>query len=877
MDIEPSNGGDGDEVSDLGTLKFKKRRGKKSGTKKKASKINTSALSFAGNSDDDEEDEGTGPSLLLKPRRKKDKSSSGKSASSSNQMEENEMDEEESSTSAALSRKLRGKKKKKRGGLNSDPTAGLTRRGGASGKEDTAAMSNPFAAQYASSSGSYNADTLRELKANAIHVGGMGHKGIQEGGTGDQETVVLSGEEAMMQVEKMNRNGASSSSSSSNIRIYDDEAVAAARRRREKMRERGSAEDYIPIDGEKKNKNVVEIQGRMYALDNSDTSGAVVREDESDLTISEYDDYQGSRIAFHDPGKARRKPDRMEIEEPLDEEEDEEMKEWERQQASKGGAHTRVGVASGQETQNRVHDEAVKGALAMLKSTSDPLGHVGVDRMMKTLRFALVEARESKERSCNALNQSKSELASLQAKFETLGADLSRLSDEYVFYQSVRDQVLDVLGCLNQKVSSIERSLDQLHGLWKEDQEDKDETEVTHNEEDRDLAFQIDRLGSGPPQLDEFGRDVNLSKKQALERRRKVREKWREERRAADGHLEDPNEDEGWCSDGIASDSPVRESMKKRMEGLLEEASHIFDDTLFEFTNFDESQKLFQLWKDKYPDTYRDAYISLSVASLFTPYVKLELLRWNPFSHPRLESMVWYQKLLAYGISDATPADDDDFKLIPRLVSKAVAPHLISFISNVWSPHSLSMSVPLSVAVRDILDHMSGLDKNANASEAVCDAVLTRFQQQSKYVGQLLSQVSSFFSSPSSISSDQISFLSKQCWRSVKVLSCAKCFIGCLEPEPLWSFFSEFVGSNIVPSLSLLSSSPLIPTDRKVALFIRLFEACDPGWTSHCVRSFIPASSGFFSLLTCVQQFLSSVPEDAGVLQLKSCVAALTG
>ena len=108
--------------------------------------------------------------------------------------------------------------------------------------------------------------------------------------------------------------------------------------------------------------------------------------------------------------------------------------------------------------------------------------------------------------------------------------------------------------------------------------------------------------------------------------------------------------------------------------------------------------------------TYRDAYVSLSVLDIVRPAIRLELLDWNPLQvqtaprrparshasltgaassllgtplaarqHPtELDRQHWHTALLGYGIrSDEEPRDgDEDLNIIPGVLEKVVLPKL---------------------------------------------------------------------------------------------------------------------------------------------------------------------------------------------------------
>lgn len=50
-----------------------------------------------------------------------------------------------------------------------------------------------------------------------------------------------------------------------------------------------------------------------------------------------------------------------------------------------------------------------------------------------------------------------------------------------------------------------------------------------------------------------------------------------------------------------------------------------------DFSSIDSIKSRFEEWKNKHEDCYRNAYISLCLPKLFAPFIRLQLLDWNPF------------------------------------------------------------------------------------------------------------------------------------------------------------------------------------------------------------------------------------------------------
>lgn len=63
---------------------------------------------------------------------------------------------------------------------------------------------------------------------------------------------------------------------------------------------------------------------------------------------------------------------------------------------------------------------------------------------------------------------------------------------------------------------------------------------------------------------------------------------------------------------------------------LTKSAATLCDDVLDEFCEVDFIRSRFETWKKDYSDSYNEAFIGLCLPKLFTPFVKLELVCWNP-------------------------------------------------------------------------------------------------------------------------------------------------------------------------------------------------------------------------------------------------------
>ncbi|KAD3067201.1 hypothetical protein E3N88_35081 [Mikania micrantha] len=187
--------------------------------------------------------------------------------------------------------------------------------------------------------------------------------------------------------------------------------------------------------------------------------------------------------------------------------------------------------------------------------------------------------------------------------------------------------------------------------------------------------------------LDEFGRDVNLQNRMDMKRRAEARQRRKarsESKRMSAMETDSLIEGES-STDESDSDSSAYESNRDQ---LLQIAGQIFSDADEEFSQISTVKEKFEVWKKEYSSSYNDAYMSLSIPSIFSPYVRLELLKWDPLHQDSdFFHMKWHGLLYDYGMpedkSKVNP-DDADVNLVPDLVERVAVPILQYELAHCW-------------------------------------------------------------------------------------------------------------------------------------------------------------------------------------------------
>lgn len=63
---------------------------------------------------------------------------------------------------------------------------------------------------------------------------------------------------------------------------------------------------------------------------------------------------------------------------------------------------------------------------------------------------------------------------------------------------------------------------------------------------------------------------------------------------------------------------------------ILQDHKKIFEDVHSDFSNIQNILLKFQQWREKFPDSYYEAFISLCIPKLLNPLIRFQLIDWNP-------------------------------------------------------------------------------------------------------------------------------------------------------------------------------------------------------------------------------------------------------
>lgn len=523
--------------------------------------------------------------------------------------------------------------------------------------------------------------------------------------------------------------------------IPDASMIHAARKKRQMARELGT--NYISLDDTQR------FRGDKSRL---------VRDDDNDRSGSESDEGRMSFTVKHSTKRERvqeaMKP-AVHVESGSDQ--DEELERWEQEQIKKGISvpQTQTAEESPYQQYNYPQSELMEVPYGVsseqawygtsyISEAAESKPYIAPDSSNLPTTFPSVSLQDLKkkisdrlepleevhrahEREYENINErmKNSALSSVELKESTGG-----VSEQYDFFQEMRSYVKDLVECLNEKVSSINNLETAMLNIYK----DRAAFLVNRRQGDiRDQSFEF------MSQKAAAGANLTMknSKAEREEKQRNRRAAEREARRARRRRLREPNQKQSSHFEGMSSDDEQTESQQAQMkadkERIQEDAKAVFQDVVDDFHSLPIIQSKFEKWKFQHSDSYQEAYIGLCLSKLYSPFIRLQLLDWNPLESDccSIESMDWFNTLLFYGYQESRELDkeDADIKLLPNVVDKIVLPKLIALVENVWDPMSSSQTHRLVDCIQKLAEDYPTVSSSNKNTQALLQAIVARMRK----------------------------------------------------------------------------------------------------------------------------------------------------
>ncbi|XP_028411233.1 PAX3- and PAX7-binding protein 1-like [Dendronephthya gigantea] len=584
-----------------------------------------------------------------------------------------------------------------------------------------------------------NDDKLESLREELSNLGGKDDDGGNDLAENDGDKVIQS-DGIIFKPLRANPN------KNTSFQIPDAAAIHAARKRREMARQMGT--EIIPID------DTDRYSGRFENTDKS----RLIREDDNDHSDEDPDQPLGfgTRKSNH-PGMQRR----LEVEKALakesdedekSDEEDDALRRFEEEQIRKGVSIPQTQQEDDNTFQMYMTQQYLYGntdvdpnyaqhgtslpAYANYPPTS--LNTVTMDMIWEKINNRIVSLQEVNRGRRLEKEKMTSQMESSDASITSLGKQLVDAEGRYGFFQEMRGYVRDLIECLNEKVPVIEDLESRMHSLLKQRADrflERRQKDIQDQAEDF-AAAQTGKSTQVKPEFDEFGRDKSAYVEQAKQRRAVEREARRnrrkKEREAATSKEEESKQyHEGFSSDDEEGSGDILR-FKAESEKISDESKKIFEDVLEDFGNIKSIITRFQQWKYGFSETYKQAFVHLCLPKLVLPFVKIELLDWNPLMKEckDFEEMQWFEDVMFYGFKDNSyDPDDEDTNFIPRLAEKVLVPKLTALLGDIWDPLSLKQTVfAVNLIKRLVLDYPT-ISAEKRHTKELFNTVITRIKK----------------------------------------------------------------------------------------------------------------------------------------------------
>lgn len=181
------------------------------------------------------------------------------------------------------------------------------------------------------------------------------------------------------------------------------------------------------------------------------------------------------------------------------------------------------------------------------------------------------------------------------------------------------------------------------------------------------------------------------------------------------------NHQEGTSSDDELPSAEMIDFQKSQGD-ILQKQKKVFEDVHDDFCNIQNILLKFQQWREKFPDSYYEAFISLCIPKLLNPLVRVQLIDWNPLKldSTGLKEMPWFKSVEEFmdsSVEDSKKESSSDKKILSTIINKTIIPRLTDFVEFLWDPLSTSQTTSLITHCRVILEEHSMCENEVSKSK----------------------------------------------------------------------------------------------------------------------------------------------------------------
>ncbi|RUS81278.1 hypothetical protein EGW08_010952 [Elysia chlorotica] len=510
--------------------------------------------------------------------------------------------------------------------------------------------------------------------------------------------------------------------------IPDAKTIHFIRKQRQMARE---TDNFIPVEESK-------------AATTKTSTARLVRDDDNDKS----DDGEEDRVDFSLDQAARERQEMRDkflaTEHGSDEDSDQE-REWENQQirkavslqvptmdipgaADSNDSASQVAFLSSSTVarsspSNGFTKEDTQKPFSSLAKPQD-LSDITIESIRKQLKERLDVADSVHRTHKLELERVVSDITDTTESIELCEQKAPDLENRYRFFQELRGYVRDLVECLNEKVPVINDLENRVNNLLK----GRAERLVKRRQQDIQDQCREYMTNTASVKVDSEASEEQMRQRRAAEREaRRARRRRAREGKSISAHYD------GLSSDDEDSSQSLVIKFDNEIDSIKQTRQSLFEDVVEEFSNPESVKDHFERWKFTYGDTYREAYIGLCMPKLLNPFIRADLILWNPLdiNNEDFEDSSWFNTLIFMGYRDGEKIDrsDDDIKILPSIVDKLIIPKLTFLVQEVWDPMSTSQTAKLVNLTMKLTRDYPSVNAESKNFRSFMEAVVARLKK----------------------------------------------------------------------------------------------------------------------------------------------------
>ncbi|CDW52567.1 GCFC domain containing protein [Trichuris trichiura] len=338
---------------------------------------------------------------------------------------------------------------------------------------------------------------------------------------------------------------------------------------------------------------------------------------------------------------------------------------------------------------------------------------------LKKVKESLKECEETHQSRLNTLTGLHEQLEENEQMEARLSSAKPSLIRQYNFFQRLNVYVNSLLDCLNEKIPRIDvLEREAMDYLQRRSDYFIQRQKVDINDQYDDCMASASGLKGKSMDPEKV---MRIAEREARRTRRRLK---REKCDSSESHCE------GMSSDDEDTSARISEFCSKK-DSWAKSAEELFVDVADEYGKFESICQRFSEWYDKYPVFYREAFVTLCLPKLLSPFIRLEMLGWTPLevNYKPLDSFNWYRSLLLFGCDSGLPEEHCIVVLIPTVVEKVVCPLLTELVKKVWRPASSSQTELLCTFLRHLFSTYPTLTGESKTTRQLLNAVYNCFEK----------------------------------------------------------------------------------------------------------------------------------------------------